>query len=95
MDAEARRDYILTHDREVILLRERYEKAGKELLFYGIGVLACAVFLFGWMQFYWSNIFIHAVMIGGPWCTAMLLVNLIRRVTLKRRIAKLVTERSS
>ena len=91
---ENRREYVLTHDREVILLKERYEKAGKELLLYGIGLLVCAVLLFGWVQFYWPNVCITIVMVGGPWCTAMVLVNLIRRVTLKRRIEKLVSERS-
>lgn len=91
---EERRQYILTHDREVILLRERYEKAGKDLRLYGIGVLVCAVLLFGWMKLYWPDFFINLTMIGGPWCSAMLLVNLIRRVSLKHRIENLVKERS-
>lgn len=91
---EDRREYILTHDREVVLLRERYQKAGKELLLYGIGVIVCAVFLFGWLRFYWPNFFINIVMLGGPWCVAMLLINLIRRITLKGRIEKIVSERS-
>jgi len=89
-----RREYIMTHDREVILLRERYERAGKELLLYGAGVIVCVVFVVGWLKLYWANFFLNVVMMGGPWCIAMVVVNLIRRINLKRRIEKLIKERS-
>ena len=78
----------------MILLKERYEKAGREVLLYGIGLLVCAVLFFGWLRFYWPDFCINIVMVGGPWCTAMFLVNLIRCATLKHRIKKLVLQRS-
>lgn len=89
---EKTRDYNCSHCREGILLQERLEKAAKELLMYAVCVLVCGILYFGWMRYYWPNFLISIVIIGGPWCTAMLIVNGIRCISLKLRLKKMARE---
>ena len=87
------REYTNPYGREAILLQERYEKASKALLLYAVCVLLCGIFYFGWLWLYWADFFISIVILGGPWCTAMLVVNVIRCVSLKAWLRKLSRER--
>ena len=83
---EHSREHIRPRNREVIFLQERCQKAAKDLLLYAICVALCGILYFGWLRFYWPDFIIRVVIIAGPWCVAMLIVNLIRWIKLKVQI---------